>query len=137
VISKWQFAESLEDFRYWPTLAHAKRVCSIRLSYTSAPIGAFGGQINQPLVAQQILAARDLPIGHQARLKKRRVVYVNEFACHYSDQSLGLIPKFTSKGICGSYFAIPRSRSDRFRNQESDSDGGSIDSRLSWTCSTG
>jgi hypothetical protein len=31
--------------------AHAKRVCSDRFSYISAPIGAFGAQINQPLVA--------------------------------------------------------------------------------------
>jgi glycerol-3-phosphate dehydrogenase len=31
--------------------AHAKRVCSDRFSYISAPIGAFGAQINQPVVA--------------------------------------------------------------------------------------
>ena len=34
------------------SLAYAKRVCSDRFSYISAPIGAFGAQINQPLVAQ-------------------------------------------------------------------------------------
>jgi hypothetical protein len=32
--------------------AHAERVCSDRFSYISTPIGAFGTQINQPLVAQ-------------------------------------------------------------------------------------
>jgi hypothetical protein len=34
--------------------AHEKRVGSGRLSYISAPIGAFGAQINQPLVASSI-----------------------------------------------------------------------------------
>jgi hypothetical protein len=31
--------------------SHAKRVCSDRFSYILAPIGAFGAQINQPVVA--------------------------------------------------------------------------------------
>jgi hypothetical protein len=48
--------------------AHAKRVCSDRFSYISAPIGAFGAQINQPLVASGCDSARSIrSAGHNRR----------------------------------------------------------------------
>jgi hypothetical protein len=37
--------------------ARAQRVCSDRFSYISAPIGAFGAQINQPAVARAWIVA--------------------------------------------------------------------------------
>ena len=39
--------------------AHARRVCSERFFGLAAPIRGYGGQIDQPLVALELVAARD------------------------------------------------------------------------------
>jgi SAM-dependent methyltransferase len=55
---------------------HAKRVCSDRFSYISVPIGAFGVQINQPVV---VLAVRSVA-------SIRREIVMSDLFAHWDDR---------------------------------------------------